>query len=456
MEFNIGTHEQTPFRLLLDTGSSNDAVIEECCSDRAPRVYSCAASETCVPTSTQVNVQYADTGLSGYIVEDTFASSALGELERRPFVAITKEDGFYRPDFDGILGAAYDTLTTSTGRKPPTFVTDLVNRNIVQDRFGLLLCGTLQTLVQGQDPDNRHAGQWVLGGLDGPNGEQYYQGSIFYTPIVQEKWYVVTVTDLALGDTSLGLPCHEYNTPRAIVDSGSTNLVLPTGVYNVFMRELKKVMLKHMPEFNLKFLDDTRSCCGVAECDPRSSSSAMLALPPISIRLAHAGTSGGQTKEHVTITIPPEYYWRPERNGEFECRAFGISEGNNFVLGTVFMDGLYTYHDRKEQRMGFATANNCPNDVVSTKTVTISTTEQDWCECLSREQRWGTLVSSFWPQTGKCFYWPWWMYVVVASGVITVIATFVILWVVCCRSRQRRRAPSLLKVPLESPAYEPL
>jgi len=66
--------------------------------------------------------------------------------------------------------------------------------------------------------DNAKDGELLLGGID----HAHYTGSISYTPIIEDDWYVV-------GFRSIAFKGVHYNTAkRAIVDSGTSYLVGPT------------------------------------------------------------------------------------------------------------------------------------------------------------------------------------------------------------------------------------
>lgn len=120
------------------------------------------------------------------------------------------------------------------------------------------------------------------------------------------------------------------------------------------MAQIKAATLAVVPDFDPNYFDARKSCCGVAECDPRIPTAALLRMPSISITLALQSDDDGATSQHFTVEIPPEHYWRPEMNGannDIPCRAIGISEGSGVMLGDVFMDGLYTYHDRTERKV---------------------------------------------------------------------------------------------------------
>jgi len=48
-----------------------------------------------------------------------------------------------------------------------------------------------------------------------------------------------TMSPWQVAGISLGLDCKEYNTPKTIVDTGTTNLRLPTSVFAKFTEQLK-------------------------------------------------------------------------------------------------------------------------------------------------------------------------------------------------------------------------
>ena len=423
--------------MIVDTGSANTVVLGSCCTnnDEATRVFVCDNSATCRQTSTSVRVDYAKGKIEGPLVVDTFSAPSLGEIREKSFVPIQAQENFLRDDYEGLLGVAYYELASSSGDKPPTFVDALVKQRRMHDSFGLLLCGTLQTLLQGGDTTTRHAGQWLLGGSIGPDGEKFFAGQLFPTPIVLKRWYVVVVSDVGFGDTSLGFKCSEYNSPRAIMDSGTTNMVLSMAVFNAFMAKLVPETMALIPNFDSNFFENP--CCGTSYCDPTSSSSPLLRLPSISVTLAMQDESG--TEKHFKVTIPPEYYFRPERNGNgVVCRVLGIVAGRSTVLGDVFMDGLYTYHDRVEDRIGVQVAENCPNQVVSSKTIELTTKSTDWCDCFSSDLKSDSFLTTFNPfnSGNQCFFMFWWMYLILFSILIILISLAVILYQYYRRRKQ--------------------
>lgn len=417
----------------MDTGSANMAVVTaDCCSDTNADLYSCSSSSTCVSQSTDVSVTYVTGSWSGTLVKDTVSASGLGQISSMPFVEITEESNFISSSYDGIVGLAYQTIASPTS-DPPTPYFDVVrDHDSLANVFSMLMCGALQSLAgysgSLEDEETIYAGELLLGGTAGPDGTAYHSGDLVYTPLVQKKWYNVVVTDIGVSGESLDLDCEDINSPRSIVDSGTSNMAFPSTVYTAIVAQLKTDVAKVMSVDDSFFSDET-ACC-TSECDPTNANSSIYSLPSLYVTLA----SDDNKKQRITIEIPPQYIWRPilytSMSGIVGCRVFGISEGSSTLLGDVFMDGLLTVHDRDSDRVGFGVAASCPNGVTSAKTITVSTVDDSYCDCLSSSDRKESLVSSFIPLFGgkTCFFWVWWMYIVIVCIVLILLCIGVLVW----------------------------
>lgn len=319
----------------------------------------------------------------------------------------------------------------------------MTSNDDLNEVFGLQLCGIRQGRLQGLRM-NSLAGRWIIGGKDRVNGKKLYSGEMVYSPIIQEKWYTVAVTRLEIAGQDLGVHCRKYNEPQAIVDSGTTNLLFPPVVYRKIIQQLRRQIQRVLPHMPLKYLDASTPCCDPRLCDPTNANADVLKLP--SIDISFALDDENDNEQAFIVTIPPQYYFRPVwlRESRKECRVFGIEEGSTTILGTVFMDGLYVYHDHNKQQMGLAVAKDCPNGAISQKKVTISKVKSDdWCECLSTTSRQDetTLIVGYFPGTNRCFFMFWWMYLIVLSGIVLIISV-----IVCCISIKRQRK-AMVKTP---------
>ncbi|CAH0493026.1 unnamed protein product [Peronospora farinosa] len=426
------------FNLLLDTGSANTAVATaKCCSLPNEKLYSCADSSTCVDQGTNVNVNYVSGSWTGQLVLDVFSGQGLGIVKNMPFAEITSEDGFLSSgDFDGIIGLAYPTIASPSSDPRTPYFDHVQSVYGLSNIFSLQMCGVLQLMdvssVLMADSTNLYAGELLLGGMEGPNRERYYKGEIVYTPLVQEKYFNVIVTDIGINGQSLGLDCKMINSPRAIIDSGSSNLIFPSSVYNAVIAELKSQVEEVTSDISDFLFNDGSACCS-SECDPTNVNSIIHSLPGLTISLA----VDDEKLQQMTVTIPAEYIWRPlvisAGQDELACRVFGISEGAFTLLGNVFMDGLFTVHDRENERVGLAVADNCPNGVTSSKIIKVETVgaDKDFCDCVGSTDRKRSLLSSYISFSNKpCFFWQWWMHVIIVTMVVIVLmgVAYCYLW----------------------------
>jgi beta-site APP-cleaving enzyme 2 (memapsin 1) len=225
-------------------------------------------------------------------------------------------------------------------------------------------------------------------------------------------------------------------------------------VYRTIIGKLKEETKKviGVDSFDVRNLFNDEAPCCSALCDPTDPKSNLLKIPSLSISLAVNTDADTDSEDQVTVEIPPQYIWRPilvmgVGNVLRNCRVFGISEGDITLLGDVFMDGLFTVHDRKEKRIGIALANNCPLGIKSTKKVSISKGKVMSCDCLGDNDRKDSLLNGYFPGMQRCFFWQWWMYIVLISMIIVVICLGIILFMwykrkKTTRTQQRGQIPT--------------
>ncbi|TDH72100.1 hypothetical protein CCR75_001250 [Bremia lactucae] len=423
------------FNLLVDTGSANTAVVTaQCCALTNEKVFSCQASSTCVDEGASISVRYISSSWTGEKVRDTFSGQGLGLIESMPFAQILVEDNFVTVGYDGIIGLGYESIASPSDETSMPYFDVVSTRNGLNDVFSMQMCGTLQALslrnVSTEDTSFLYAGELLLGGTEGPNGQTYHQGDIVFTPLVHERFYNVIVTDIGANGQSLGIDCESINSPRAIVDSGSSNVAFPSSVYTAVIAELR-AQVAQVASMDDSFFSDDSTCCS-NECDPGNLNSFLYRLPGLTISLALENNESQQ----MTFTIPATYIWRPivipTGIRDVTCRVFGISEGDFTLLGNVFMDGLFTVHDRLNARVGMALADNCPNGVASGKRIIIEnmTSKTSFCDCVGSSDRKNSLISSVFPFSSRpCFFWQWWMYVVIVALTIALLMAIAYVYV---------------------------
>uniref|UniRef100_A0A8B9I007 Beta-secretase 2 n=1 Tax=Astyanax mexicanus TaxID=7994 RepID=A0A8B9I007_ASTMX len=217
------------------------------------------------------------------------------------------------------------------------FFNSLVLQTGIPDVFSLQMCGAGLSISTASEPAG---GSLIMGGAE----PTLYQGSVWYTPILQEWYYQVEVLKLEVADQNLSLDCKEYNTDKAIVDSGTTLLRLPVKVFNAVVEAISQMSL--VQDFSSGFFAGTKLACWVKGESP------WRFFPKISIYLR--GTNSSQS---FRLTVFPQLYIQPvtDLDGTLNCFRFGISSSTNgLVIGATVMEGFYVVFDRAQKRVGFA------------------------------------------------------------------------------------------------------
>lgn len=203
------------------------------------------------------------------------------------------------------------------------------------------LCGTVD---HDNNTDISMGGTMVIGGVD----HTLYKGNISYAMLLKEWYYEVILTDIAIGGTSVNIDCKELNFDKTIVDSGTTNLRLPTKVFNIvkdLIKKRTKLTNKSVPE---GFWTGEEILCWGLELMPWE------AFPIIILTLAESYNST------FSLHISPQQYLRAVGSTQVgvvndDCFKFAIAPSDTgTVLGAVVMEGFYVIFDRERKRVGFA------------------------------------------------------------------------------------------------------
>ncbi|KAI8583130.1 hypothetical protein K450DRAFT_224356 [Umbelopsis ramanniana AG] len=184
---SIGTPKQN-FKLDFDTGSSDLWFCSTLgdSTESGKNKYDPTKSSTYKKDGRPWKISYGDGSTSsGVLGTDTLYLGDLAIKNQTIELAKTISDSFSSGPIDGLLGLAFDTITTVQGVKTPT--DNLVSQNLInQPIFGVFL---------GKEKNG--------GGVDNSQG-----------------FWGITVDDLAAGSTSTG-------SFSGILDTGTTLLLLP-------------------------------------------------------------------------------------------------------------------------------------------------------------------------------------------------------------------------------------
>lgn len=221
-EITIGTPPQ-PFKVILDTGSSNLWVPSVECGSLACFLhskYDHSSSSTYKENGTKFSIQYGSGSLDGYISQDTVQ---LGDLTipKQDFAEATSEPGlaFAFGKFDGIFGLAYDTI--SVNKVVPPFY------NAIQE--GLLDEPKFAFYLNDKDDSKHEAGVATFGGID----ETKFEGEITWLPVRRKAYWEVKFEGIALGDEYAELESH-----GAAIDTGTSLITLPSGLAEIINSEI--------------------------------------------------------------------------------------------------------------------------------------------------------------------------------------------------------------------------
>ncbi|CAN2387547.1 negative regulation of amyloid precursor protein biosynthetic process [Pristimantis euphronides] len=338
LEMMIGTPPQM-LNILVDTGSSNFAVAG------APNpyidtYYHSESSSTYQSDGLTVAVRYTQGSWNGVLGKDVlrFPRGLNGSVVVN-IASILESESFFMPqiNWQGILGLAYRALAKPSSSVDP-FFDSLVEQQKIPNIFSMQMCGAgLPTTSVGTN-----GGSLVMGGIE----PSLHSGDIWYTPITEEWYYQVEILKFEVGGQNLNLDCTEYNSDKAIVDSGTTLLRLPDKVFNAVVDGIIQTSL--IENFNNEFWTGSQLACWENIEEPWAY------FPDLSIYLRDVNAS-----RSFRITIKPQLYIQNvvTNHGDLNCFRFGISPSSNaLVIGATVMEGFYVIFDREQKRVGFATS----------------------------------------------------------------------------------------------------
>lgn len=315
MEMELGTPPQV-LEFLIDTGSANMAIAGPECRDehgtkcKIDTFYDPGKSSTSLHIGRPVETEYGKGSWSGEVYSDVVSFPG-GPGIVAEFAVIKQEKEFFLKNSvnEGILGLAYKSLSSS--QIEPLY-DQLVHDKKSPDVFTLSLC-------------NGNGKFW----LDYP-AEHEYHAPIHWTRIIHRAWYTVRMTGIDVAGHSLGLSPYSY--PPAIVDSGTTDILLEPEIYIAVIAMLKK----NGPAVDERFWNNY-----CVETDPYK-------WPYITIYLKNM--KGGS----FALTILGKHYVR--KQDRFYCLSIGAKQFGA-VLGEVTLEGNVVVFDRANHRVGFASSN---------------------------------------------------------------------------------------------------
>ena len=204
---------------MLDTGSSNLWVPSSECGSIAcylHQKFDSSASSTFKKNGSSFEIQYGSGSLSGFVSEDTVTIGDL-TVKNQLFAEATSEPGlaFAFGRFDGIMGLGYDTIAVNK-ITPPVY--NMIDKDLLDDKVFAFYLG-----------DTDSESEVVFGGVD----KDHYTGKMTKIPLRRKAYWEVDLDAIVLGEESA-----DFENTGAILDTGTSLIVLPTTMAELINKEI--------------------------------------------------------------------------------------------------------------------------------------------------------------------------------------------------------------------------
>jgi len=327
-DIEIGTPAQT-LPVLFDTGSSDFWMMSKECTKGCGThgTYDHTKSTTYVANGTTFADYYGLGNATGFLSSDILN---IGGLQTR--VTFGEATAVGDPgSSDGILGLAYRSISAQHVL-PPFFVFE--QQGLLAEN---LFCFYLQS-------DSLQDGELTLGGID----TSKYSGSIAYTPIINEEYYLVGLTEITINNQKF------TQATSAIVDSGTSFLVGPS-------TDVGNIATAAGATYN--------SQNGVYEV------SCSATTPSITFTLGSSATSTSFTVSSSSWVINQGGTCYLALSAS-DIDSPASSGGLMWILGDAFMRDWYTIFDVGTTQLGFAPAVTSSSQTSTTVSPATTTTQK--------------------------------------------------------------------------------
>ncbi|XP_010577952.1 PREDICTED: renin [Haliaeetus leucocephalus] len=319
-EISIGTPAQT-FKVVFDTGSANLWVPSYKCSPLYSACvshsrYDSSKSRTYIANGTGFAIRYGTGSVKGFLSQDIVMVSDIPIIQVFAEATALPAFPFIFARFDGVLGMGYPSQAIDG--ITPVFDRILSQQILKEDVFSVYYSRASKNALL------KPGGEIILGGSD----PAYYTGDFHYLNVSKSGYWQISMKGVSIGAEILF--CKEGCS--VAIDTGASYITGPAGPISVLM---KAIGAAEMAEGEY-----------VVDCDQ------VPQLPNISFHLGgKAYTLSGSA-----------YVLRQSQYGEDICVvAFSGLDipppaGPLWILGASFIGHYYTKFDRRNNRIGFATA----------------------------------------------------------------------------------------------------
>ncbi|MEQ2237390.1 hypothetical protein ILYODFUR_022634 [Ilyodon furcidens] len=314
-EISIGSPAQM-FNVVFDTGSANLWVPSQRCSPFSTACfthnrYDSSQSHTHVENGTGFSINYASGTIRGFLSEDVVVVGGLPVVQVFAEATSLSAMPFIFAKFDGVLGMGYPNVAIDG-------ITPVFDRIMSQH----VLKEEVFSIYYNRDPKHSPGGELLLGGSD----PSYYIGNFNYLETREMGKWEVTMKGVSVGVETMF--CAEGCT--AVIDTGSSYITGPASSVS----RLMKTIGAQLDETGYKVNCDT-----------------VKMLPSVTFQL------GGQ---EYSLTHEDYIIWSQIEGDVCTVTFRGLDvpppTGPIWILGANFIARYYTEFDRRNNRIGFATA----------------------------------------------------------------------------------------------------
>lgn len=312
LTIEVGTPPQT-FEVLVDTGSANlillgdSSLCDNCADEAGQSLYSPSKSSTADLADDTFTIRYGSGSLQARQVSDKVV---VGDF---PAIDYTFGVMTHQAHIQNIMGLAYQAVAQPQGDPLTPYFDELVRQAGIADELSMRLC------VEGESA--------ITFGAAGA-------AVAHYLPLVEEKWYVVAPKKMQVqGGKSLG-----KFSMRAIVDSGTTDLLVPKRMQSKILKALAPVAKSNGIDLSHELI--------------RTSAEVIEKFPVLQVV---ATDTDGQA---VTLDVSPRTYFRNVSTVGYTL-AIGVANTGQAILGEVFMENYTVVFDRANRRIGLGSNEGC-------------------------------------------------------------------------------------------------
>ncbi|KAI7897220.1 aspartic peptidase domain-containing protein [Mucor mucedo] len=367
----------TLMNLVLDTGSSNTAVISDLCQDNCSFVKKPYLPVPNINDFDSVNASYGNAKLrsawKGFATKQLVTFEGVEQTFSR-IDAITENQSFFIPrcsENQGIWGLAYPSLLTKPTSQfsqeplfdairkekalPNAFTYQICPKSAVDSTFAheinflsqnVLIRNMSSKTIQ---KECLRDGHFWLGGYPSHS----VASEIVWVPLSHQRYYQVKIESFLVNNETVGM--EDINMPRTIVDTGTKDIVLsPQNLQKLLNALWHSKLVQFDPvvskEHEKSFWFDH----------------ARLTIPRNAITIAHNVSLQIEFEDNNRVSIPIENILNIKPFGQdwvnISWTGFSNSDGKmaSTILGNTLLRGKTVIFDRGDKsRVGFADAFAC-------------------------------------------------------------------------------------------------